>query len=295
MKPLVITTKITSRESEAFKKYLKEVSDIDPFETPKDEYVCAMKAWDGVGGSGCRKAKEELIKRNLRFVISCAKQYQIKGVSIEDLVNEGNIGIAAAANRFDPTMGNKFISYAVWYIRKEITSYLSNYSRTIKLPINKVDAVAKFKKKIALLEQKLQRPVEESDILNEYDEYSKDDVDLLYELTNGDMTSLDMPVGEDGSASLYELLSDSSMGRADDLVMKADMEVNINRLFSVLKPSEKTILTMLFGLDGESPRTLADVGVEFGLSRESVRQKKEKAFKKIKGKFNNNAKAMLSD
>jgi len=281
MKPLVIQTKITSRESDSFKTYLKEVSNIAPFETPEAEHECAMKAW-----KGDNRAKEELIRRNLRFVISCAKQYKMGGVSLEDLVNEGNIGITTAADRFDPTMGYKFISYAVWYIRKDIVAFLSSNSRTIKLPTNKVTAVSKYKKRIEALEQVLQRQVEKSDILTAHDDYSSDDVELLNELAFNDTTSLDMPVGTDGgSASLYELMADSSMGGADDLTIKSDMEVNINALISSLSPHEKDIITRLYGLNGNAPETLADVGEYYEISRESVRQRRDKAFRRIKGKI----------
>ncbi len=284
MKPLVITTKITSRESESFKAYLKEVSDIPAFETSEAEHECAMKAWNGD-----EKAKEELIRRNLRFVISCAKQYQMNGASLEDLVNEGNLGITAAASRFDPTMGYKFISYAVWYIRKDITTFLSNHTRTIKLPTNKVGAVAKYRKRLEVLEQKLERQAETTDMLVAYDDYTKDDVDLLNELLFNDTSSLDMRVGDDGgSASRHELISDPSMGRADDLTMKSDMEININALISLLTAHEKDIITRLYGLNGNTPETLADVGDYYDVTRESIRQRRDKAFRKIKrvGKHN---------
>lgn len=290
MKSLKITSKITTRESEAFNRYLKEVSVIEPFESAEDEYECAVRAFNGDNG-----AREELIKRNLRFVISAAKQYQIKGVSLEDLVNEGNIGIARAAKRYDPTMGNKFISYAVWWIRKELINFLSTHSRTIKLPTNKVGAVSKFKSRITDLEQRLQRVVTKTDVIEAYDDYTCDDVELLFELSNSDVTSLDMKMGNDeDSSTLHEVLSDDSFGRADELVMKSDMEVNINRLFTVLKPNEMEIITMLYGLNGDSPRTLEDVGNHFKISRESVRQRRDKAFTKIKGKFNHTAKHMIN-
>lgn len=248
-----------------------------------------MKAFNGN-----KDAKEELIRRNLRFVVSCAKQYQQKGVTLEDLVNEGNVGITTAADRFDPTMGNKFISYAVWYIRKDILEFLSNNSRFIRLPNNKIDAITKFRKNLDSLEQLLQRTPTHEDILEYYNQYTKDDVDLLFELINDSVTSLDLPVGEDDTLPLYELLGDSSLGRTDALVMKADLEVNIERVFSVLTPFEKEILNMLYGLDGYSPSTLADVGEKYELSRESVRQKRDKAFKKISVKFRRNAKYFLS-
>jgi len=284
MKSLVITTKITARESEAFKKYLREVAEIETFEDANEEKVCAIKAYNGD-----EEARQELIRKNLRFVISVAKQYIVNGVTLEDLVNEGNIGITKAANRFDPMHGetkngNKFISYAVWYIRKEITSFLNSHSRTIRLPNNKVDAVSKYKKRMSELEQILQREVFDTDMLEAYsDYYTKDDIEILNELTYNDISSLDMPVGEDG-ATLSQLLCDSSLGGADDLVIKSDMEININSLLSALKPVDRHIVTKLNGLDGESVCTLADVGAMFGISRESVRQRRDKAYRQIKNR-----------
>lgn len=281
MKQLVISQQITKRESDSFKTYLKEIAKIEPFATSKDEYNCALKAWNGD-----KQAKDELIRRNLRFVVSCAKQYQMNGVTLEDLVNEGNVGITNAADRFDPSMGFKFISYAVWYIKKEIIQFLSSHGRMIRLPNNKIDAVAKFRTNISKLEQELQRPVETNDILKAYSEYTKDDIDLLNELAFNNVSSLDISVGDDDSSTLADLIIDDNIG-SDELVMKSDIEVNINNLISVLTPNEHKIITMLYGLDGQSPCTLADVGEVFNISRESVRQKKDKAFKKIKRNFSN--------
>ena len=281
MKQLVISQQITKRESDSFKTYLKEIAKIEPFATSKDEYNCALKVWNGD-----KQAKDELIRRNLRFVVSCAKQYQMNGVTLEDLVNEGNVGITNAADRFDPSMGFKFISYAVWYIKKEIIQFLSSHGRMIRLPNNKIDAVAKFRTNISKLEQELQRPVETNDILKAYSEYTKDDIDLLNELAFNNVSSLDISVGDDDSSTLADLIIDDNIG-SDELVMKSDIEVNINNLISVLTPNEHKIITMLYGLDGQSPCTLADVGEVFNISRESVRQKKDKAFKKIKRNFSN--------
>ncbi len=289
MKQLVISQQITKRESDSFKTYLKEIAKIEPFATSKDEYNCALKAWNGD-----KQAKDELIRRNLRFVVSCAKQYQMNGVTLEDLVNEGNVGITNAADRFDPSMGFKFISYAVWYIKKEIIQFLSSHGRMIRLPNNKIDAVAKFRTNISKLEQELQRPVETNDILKAYSEYTKDDIDLLNELAFNNVSSLDISVGDDDSSTLADLIIDDNIG-SDELVMKSDIEVNINNLISVLTPNEHKIITMLYGLDGQSPCTLADVGEVFNISRESVRQKKDKAFKKIKNRFRFNLNHILCD
>ena len=276
MKSLVITTKITARESDAFKRYLREVSDIEKFNSPEEEQYCAMRAF-----KGDKAAKEELIRRNLRFVITCAKHYVMKGVSLEDLVNEGNIGITNAANRFNPEKGFKFISYAVWYIRKEMTSFLNSHSRTIRLPNNMVDAVTKYKNKINELEQLLQRDVCDSDIQNAYPDYTKEDLEILNELAFNEVGSLDVLVGEDG-VELSQLLEDESMGGADDLVIKSDMTININALLSNLKPVDRDIVTKLNGLDGKSSCTLSDVGIIHNMSRESVRQRRDKAYRIIK-------------
>ena len=276
MKSLVITTKITARESDAFKRYLREVSEIEKFNSPEEEQYCAMRAF-----KGDKAAKEELIRRNLRFVITCAKHYTIKGVSLEDLVNEGNIGITNAANRFNPEKGFKFISYAVWYIRKEMTSFLNSHSRTIRLPNNMVDAVTKYKTKISNLEQLLQRDVCDSDIQDAYPDYTKEDLEILNELAFNEVGSLDVLVGEDG-VELSQLLEDKSMGGADDLVIKSDMKININALLSNLKPVDRDIVTKLNGLDGKSSCTLSDVGIIHNMSRESVRQRRDKAYRIIK-------------
>ena len=291
MKGISISTSITTRESESFKKYLRDISNIKPFATPEDEEICAFKAWEGDD-----LAKKELVTRNLRFVVSCAKQYLIKGVTLEDLVNEGNIGMTKAADKFDPTMGFKFITFAVWDIKKTINEYLTNNSRTIRLPNNKVNALNKFKKHLSSLEQVLERPPTNYDIIEHYSsEYSMDEIeglsDLLY---NESSSSLDMSIGDDG-ATLGNLLTDSSMGNADMFVVAGDMEVNINNVLSTLKPMDKEIIVKLFGLDGETPCTLADVGDMMALSRESIRQKKEGAFRLLRNKFKTNAKDILNN
>jgi RNA polymerase primary sigma factor len=290
MKSLVISNKTTKRESEAFKKYLSDIAKIKPFESPEQEYECAMLA-----SKGDRKAKQELIRRNLRFVVSCAKQYQQKGVTLEDLVNEGNVGISAAADRFDPTLGHKFISYAVWWIRKEILYYISNNSRFIRLPNNKVDAVSNFKKNMSALEQILQRPITTQDMLDNYPAYTEEDIELLFELTDDSVTSLDLSMGEDDTMTLGELIGDNTFGRTDDLVTKADLKNNIESLFSILNPMEKEILTMLYGLNGYSPSTLSDVGNKFDMSRENVRQKRDKALRKIGNRHKKYIGQLLTD
>ena len=290
MKGISISSSITTRESESFKKYLREISNIEPFATPEEEEICAVKAWNGD-----ESAKKELVKRNLRFVISCAKQYLIKGVTLEDLVNEGNIGMAKAAEKFNPTMGFKFITFAVWDIKKSIHEYLTNNSRTIRLPNNKVNALNKFKKHTSNLEQLLERPPSTYDIVEHYPEYSMDDVEMLYDLLyNETSSSLDMTIGDDG-ATLCDLVPDSSMGNADMLVVKGDMEVNINNILSTLKPMDRDIIVKLFGLDGGTPCTLADVGNMYSLSRESIRQRKESAFKLLRGTFPITGNDILND
>ena len=280
MKSIKITKSITRRESPSFIKYLSDISSIPTFKSGEDENKCAVKAFNGDD-----KAKKELISRNLRFVVSVAKQYRVKGMKLEDLVNVGNIGITTAAGRFDPTKGFKFISYAVWYIRKEIQDFLNNNARVIRLPLNRITEVTKYKTKLDKLEMKLMRAVDINDMLDEYDEYSREDIIRLTDMADSSVASLDMSIGED-NATLGELVSDSSMMRTDELVIQSDRKASIERLFSILRPFEKEILTKLFGLDGKVPCTLSDVGDYYELSRESIRQNRDKALKKIKNHSN---------
>ncbi len=285
MKQLVISTRLTNRESESFQKYLFEISQI-PIFTPEEEKVCTVKA-----ASGDKKAIQELVQRNLRFVVSVAKQYSTPINPVEDLVNEGNIGLILAAEKFKPEMGFRFISYAVWWVRKKILEHLAKDGRMIRLPNNKLSSLSKLDKKVIEMEQRLGRTIDISELIAEFDgEFDAEDIGLLGVLGSYSMDSIDREIGgEDGSGTtLGDMLSDdSTFGPSDSLAINGDMKSEISRLLSTLKPRDKRIMIALYGLDGNAPMALKEIGDEIGISREMVRQIKEKVLKTLKAKLIN--------
>lgn len=274
MKSLTISNLITSRENESFKKYLKEVSKIKPF-TPEEEALCALKVYNGD-----QKAKEELVTRNLKFVISVAKQYVTQQTPLEDLVNEGNLGLIMAADRFNPNEKVKFISYAVWWIRKIIIEHINKYNRMVRLPLNKITSLSKLDKKIAELEQNKGYKIDIHEIANEI---GSDEFEALEVLTTYKMDSLDRQLGgEDGDGStLIDLLADNTFKASDHLVTELDYRTSIFKGLDTLKPRDKQIMILLFGLDGSEPRTLQEVSDIVEMSREMVRQVKNKSLIKL--------------
>lgn len=274
MKSLSISNLITSRENDSFKKYLKEVSKIKAF-TPEEEALCAVKAYNGDN-----KAKEELVTRNLKFVISVAKQYVTPQSPLEDLVNEGNLGLILAAERFNPAEKVKFISYAVWWIRKVIIEHINKYNRAVRLPLNKITSLSKLDKMVSDLEQKKGYKV---DIHELADELGSDEFNALEVLTTYKMDSLDRQLGgEDGDGStLIDLLADNTIKGSDHLVTDSDHKTSIFKGLNVLKERDKQIIILLFGLDGKEPRTLQEVSDVVGMSREMVRQVKMKSLLKL--------------
>jgi RNA polymerase primary sigma factor len=282
MRGITISNKLTLLETKSFKQYLKEISSIKPFLNADKEYECAVKC-----SNGDDKAKDELIKRNLRFVVSVAKQYTITGVSLEDLVNVGNIGMINSASSFDPTQGFKFISYAVWYIRKEIITFMSEKCRTIKLPTNKVNDVNKFNARLTKLEQKLQRPAEDIDMLREFSEYSLNKIHDLMFLGSKNMSSLDANINQDGSSfSRYDLIEDNSLPKVEDITNNQDEKKLIKTIMSILDDREKEILNRHYGLDGQYPESLTVIADELNVTSEYIRQKRNRALLKIRVEFN---------
>ena len=289
MKQLTITTKLTNRENQSFVQYLREVSEIKVL-THAEEVILTNKA-----SSGDKQAIEELVKRNLRFVVSVAKQYATPQNPVEDLVNEGNIGLMMAAERFDPKTGFKFISYAVWWIRKIIMEHLSKNGRLIRLPSNKINALSKLDKQINELEQKLGRNVSIREVMDNYNvdvdvldalsNYGKSssDLEVLNMLSGYSMDSLDRELGHDENGStLGDNVADDTFGTNDHNLMYDDMKSELNKVLDTLKPRDRQVMVALFGLDGSIPRTLKDVGDEIGVTREMVRQIKEKSLAKLK-------------
>jgi RNA polymerase primary sigma factor len=293
MKQLTITTKLTNRENQSFVQYLREVSEIKVL-TPEEEVILTNKA-----SSGDRQAIEELVKRNLRFVVSVAKQYATPQNPVEDLVNEGNIGLMMAAERFDPSTGFKFISYAVWWIRKIIMEHLSKNGRLIRLPANKINALSKLDKQINELEQKLGRSVSIREVMDNYNvdvdvldalsNYGKSSSDLeaLNMLSGYSMDSLDRELGHDeGGSTLGDNVVDDTFDTNDHNLLYDDMKIELNKVLDTLKPRDRQVMVALFGLDGSIPRTLKDVGDEIGVTREMVRQIKEKSLIKLRKRLN---------
>ena len=257
MKPLLITARVTNRENQSFKQYLKDISEIDKF-TPEQEKECAEKAT-----LGDQDAINELVRRNLRFVVSVAKQYANAQNPLEDLVNEGNIGLIKAAEHFKPEMKFKFISYAVWWIRKVILEHLAKHGRLVRLPANKLNSLSKLDKEINQLEQKLCRPISISDVIDEfgYDEASgtntsnkktKDEYEFLSALNYYKMDSLDRDISpENDGVSLSDTLSDESIFKATDHdIITQDTKKGLDNVLNTLKPRDKQIMVALFGLDG---------------------------------------------
>jgi RNA polymerase primary sigma factor len=293
MKQLTITTKLTNRENQSFVQYLREVSEIKVL-TPEEEIVLTKKA-----SNGDKQAIEELVKRNLRFVVSVAKQYATPQNPVEDLVNEGNIGLMIAAERFDPSTGFKFISYAVWWIRKIIMEHLSKNGRLIRLPANKINALSKLDKQINELEQKLGRSVSIREVMDNYNvdvdvldalsNYGKSSSDLeaLNMLSGYAMDSLDRELGHDeGGSTLGDNVVDDTFDTNDHNLLYDDMKIELNKVLDILKPRDRQVMVALFGLDGSIPRTLKDVGDEIGVTREMVRQIKEKSLIKLRKRLN---------
>lgn len=274
MKSLSINKLITNRENDSFKTYLKEVSKIKSF-TPEEEAICAVKAFNGD-----LKAREELVTRNLKFVISVAKQYVTPQSHLEDLVNEGNMGLIMAAERFNPAEKVKFISYAVWWIRKIIIEHMNKYNRMVRLPLNKITSLSKLDKKISEMEQEKGYRI---DIHELSDELGCEEFEALEVLTTYKMDSLDRQIGgEEGEGStLLDLLSDNTFGSTDCLVTDEDYKSTLFNSLNSLKERDKQIMVLLFGLDGKEPRTLQEVSDVIGMSREMVRQVKMKSLTKL--------------
>lgn len=277
MKQLKISNKITDRtSSQSFNHYLSDVRVIKPFQSADEEYQCAVKAFNGDSD-----ALDELVTRNLKFVISVAKQYSNSKLPLDELVTEGNFGLVEAAKRFDPSRGFKFISYAVWYIRKNINDYIAKNSRMIKLPINKINQMGKIKKEMELLEQIHSRPVTINDLtIDENSEFDLDDINLLMSIESMNVTSLDTPIGQDeDSGSMIDVIADQSLNSTDHLVNKSDFNKIINLLMAKLSVKERVVIQLSYGLDNNEPLTLIEIGQKLQMSREGVRQVREKALK----------------
>jgi len=269
-----ITKQFTNREAQSLDKYLQEIGK-DSLLTPEEEVELAIKIKQGDS-----KALERLTRANLRFVVSVAKQYQNQGLSLGDLINEGNLGLIKAAKRFDETRGFKFISYAVWWIRQSILQALAEQSRIVRLPLNRVGALNRIGKAYRNLEQDFEREPSAEELAKELDMDVSEVSDAL--TSPGRHLSVDAPFASGDDNSLLDVLENEELPSPDNLLNSESLKAEIERVLSVLSEREAEVIKLYFGLDKEQAHTLEEIGDKFNLTRERVRQIKEKAIRRLK-------------
>src|SRR6185369_3097588 len=277
--PVRITKQYTNRESQSLDRYLQEIGKVELL-TPEMEIELAKRIKRG--GFDGERALDRLTKANLRFVVSVAKQYQNQGLSLPDLINEGNLGLIKAAKRFDETRGFKFISYAVWWIRQSILQALAEQSRIVRLPLNQVGSLNKISKSYSKLEQEYQRepsPEELSKLLELPQEKIADTMKV-----SGKHISMDAPFVQGEENSLLDVLVNPDSPRADNTLMTESLQHEINRSLSTLTEREREVITLFFGIGMNHGLTLEEIGAKFDLTRERVRQIKEKAIRRLRHK-----------
>ena len=274
MRQLKITKSITNRESASFEKYLQEIGK-EELITAQMEVELARKI-----RAGDQRALEKLVRANLRFVVSVAKQYQSQGLSLPDLINEGNLGLIKAAKRFDETRGFKFISYAVWWIRQSIMQALAEQARIVRLPLNQIGAANKVKKAFSNLEQKFEREPTAEELASEL-EIVTDRIAYTMKMP-GRHVSMDAPFvpGEDNT--LLDVLTNPDAPYADSTLMAESLHTEINRSLETLPEREKDVIKLFYGIGVEHGLSLEEIGEKFDLTRERVRQLKEKAIKTLR-------------
>ena len=274
MRQLKISKQITNRESQSLDKYLQEIGKVDLL-TPDEEVDLAVKI-----RNGDQLALEKLTKANLRFVVSVAKQYQNQGLSLGDLINEGNLGLIKAAQRFDETRGFKFISYAVWWIRQSILQALAEQSRIVRLPLNRVGSLNKISKTFSELEQKYEREPSPDELAEVLDVSTNEVVDTMK--ISGRHVSMDAPFVQGEENSLLDVLESDGEDTPDSELMNDSLRREVQRALSTLTQREADVITLYFGLNGEHAMTLEEIGEKFNLTRERVRQIKEKAIRRLR-------------
>jgi RNA polymerase primary sigma factor len=274
MRQLKISKQITNRESQSLDKYLQEIGKVDLL-TPDEEVELAKRIREGD-----QMALEKLTKANLRFVVSVAKQYQNQGLSLGDLINEGNLGLIKAAQRFDETRGFKFISYAVWWIRQSILQALAEQSRIVRLPLNRVGSLNKISKTFSELEQRFEREPSPDELADVLEVTTSEVVDTMK--ISGRHVSMDAPFVQGEENSLLDVLENDSEETPDDELMTDSLRREVQRALSTLTQREADVITLYFGLNGEHSMTLEEIGEKFNLTRERVRQIKEKAIRRLR-------------
>ncbi|MBI2428600.1 MAG: sigma-70 family RNA polymerase sigma factor [Bacteroidota bacterium] len=269
-----ITKQYTNRESQSLDKYLQEIGKVDLL-TPDEEITLAKEI-----KKGNQRSLEKLTKANLRFVVSVAKQYQNQGLSLGDLINEGNLGLIKAAKRFDETRGFKFISYAVWWIRQSILQALAEQSRIVRLPLNRVGALNKIGKAFSQLEQEFEREPSASELAEELDMSVFEVADTLK--ISGRHLSVDAPFAQGEDNRLLDVIQDERQPSPDSILMDESLKEEVKRALATLSEREAEVIRLYFGLQKEHSLTLEEIGEKFNLTRERVRQIKEKAIRRLR-------------
>ncbi len=274
MRQLKITKQVTNREIASLDKYLQEIGKVDLLTIDEEvELAKRIRQGDSI-------ALEKLTKANLRFVVSVSKQYQNQGLSLPDLINEGNLGLIKAAQRFDETRGFKFISYAVWWIRQSILQALAEQSRIVRLPLNKIGSINKINKAFIHLEQELDRKPNAEEVA-EYLDISVSEV-KEHVRHNGRHVSMDAPLREDEDNNMYDIIHSEDSVTPETELMYESLKKEIDRAIETLTQREADVVRLFFGLDGGHPLTMEEIGEKYGLTRERVRQIKEKALRRLK-------------
>jgi len=274
MRQLKISKQVTNRDTPSLDKYLHEIGKVE-MANAEEEVELARKI-----KKGDDEALNRLIRANLRFVVSVSKQYQNQGLTLPDLINEGNLGLIKAAQRFDETRGFKFISYAVWWIRQSILQALAEQARIVRLPLNKIGSINKINKAFAELEQKFEREPSVSELAQVLEMAPNDVKEALRNA--GRHVSMDAPIGPEEEGNLYDLMLSKDSPSPEKELLTDSLRKEIERALSTLTYREANIIRLYFGLNGKHPHTLEEIGEEFNLTRERVRQIKEKAIKRLK-------------
>ena len=273
MRQLKITKQVTNRDTPSLDKYLQEIGRVDLI-SPDEEVTLARKI-----KSGDNEALRKLVKANLRFVVSVAKQYQNQGMTLPDLINEGNLGLMKAAQRFDETRGFKFISYAVWWIRQAILQSLAEQARIVRLPVNKIGSINRINRTFARLEQEFEREPSSLEIAELLEMIPEDVKEALK--TNGRTVSMDAPLSSEEDNTMYDVIQSSDTPSPDKNLINESLAYEIERALNTLSNRESKVLKLYFGLGMKHPFTLEEIGEQMKLTRERVRQIKEKAIKRI--------------
>ena len=274
MRQLKITRQVTNRDTPSLDKYLHEIGKVELI-TADEEVELARRI-----KLGEQAALTKLVNANLRFVVSVSKQYQNQGLSLPDLINEGNLGLIKAALRFDETRGFKFISYAVWWIRQSILQALAEQARIVRLPLNKIGSINKINKTFARLEQEYEREPSIDEIASNLDIGIKEVKEYLK--STGRHISMDAPLSSEDEGDMYDVFSSNDDELPDRELISRSLRLEIERILTTLSPREADIVRLYFGLNGKHAYSLEEIGEEFGLTRERVRQIKEKAIRRLK-------------